>query len=122
MFEQAKSVPVQFMGDGLPATRRRVWESPWGKIGIAVCYDLSYARVMEDFVPSSAQGMIIPTMDLSSWGEYERRMLHGAGWLPIRSAEYGLPILGVWFLGRFATHGSILAESLQRQAIRARAR
>jgi len=40
VFEQAKSVPVQFMSDGLPAVERRVWESPWGKIGIAVCYGL----------------------------------------------------------------------------------
>ena len=50
VFSQAKSVPVQFMSDGLPATSRHVWESPWGKIGIAVCYDVSYGRVMDDFV------------------------------------------------------------------------
>jgi apolipoprotein N-acyltransferase len=98
VFEQAKSVPVQLMDDGLPATRRRVWQSPWGKIGIAVCYDLSYTRVMDDFVRQGAQGLIIPTMDAASWGAYERRMLHGR-LAPVRSAEYGIPIFGVWSSG-----------------------
>jgi predicted amidohydrolase len=87
---QAKSVPVQFMQDGLPADHRAVWNSPWGKIGIAVCYDLSYARVMDDFVRQGAQGLIVPTMDLTSWGSYERQMLHGR-MAPTRSAEYGIP-------------------------------
>jgi apolipoprotein N-acyltransferase len=98
VFNQAKSVPVQFMTDGLPAPERRVWQSPWGKIGIAVCYDLSYSRVMDDFVREGAQGLIIPTMDLAIWGQYERRMLHGR-MAPIRSAEYGIPTFGVWSSG-----------------------
>lgn len=97
-FEQAKSVPVQCTDDGLPATQRRVWNSPWGKIGIAVCYDLGYARVMDDFVRQGAQGLIIPTMDVTHWGEYERRMLHGRV-APIRSAEYAIPAFGVWSSG-----------------------
>ncbi|HEX4797071.1 MAG TPA: nitrilase-related carbon-nitrogen hydrolase [Humisphaera sp.] len=98
VFEQAKSVPVQFMGDGLAATQRRVWESPWGKIGIAICYDIGYSRAMDEFVRQGAQALIIPTMDLRSWGLYERRMLHGR-LAPIRSVEYGIPIFGVWSSG-----------------------
>ena len=98
VFSQAKSVPVQFMMDGLPADHRQVWNSPWGKIGIAVCYDLSYARVMDDFVRQGAQGLIVPTMDLTKWGEYERRMLHGR-MAPTRSAEYAIPTFGVWSSG-----------------------
>jgi apolipoprotein N-acyltransferase len=68
VFQQIKSVPVQFMADGLPAEHRRVWNSPWGKIGIAVCYDLSYAGVMDDFVRQGATGLIIPTEDSRGWG------------------------------------------------------
>ncbi|HEX3356792.1 MAG TPA: nitrilase-related carbon-nitrogen hydrolase [Tepidisphaeraceae bacterium] len=98
VFEQGKSVPVQCMDDGLSTPRRRVWESPWGKIGIAVCYDVSYTRVMDDFVHQGAQGLIIPTMDAAHWGEYERRMLHGR-MAPIRSAEYGIPVFSVWSSG-----------------------
>jgi apolipoprotein N-acyltransferase len=98
LFEQAKSVPVQFMDDGRPAPYRRVWPSPWGNIGIAVCYDLGYSRVMDDLVRQGARALIIPTMDDAKWGGYERRMLH-ARLAPIRSAEYGIPTFGVWSSG-----------------------
>jgi apolipoprotein N-acyltransferase len=98
VFWQAKSVPVQFMTDGLAAADRRVWDSPWGKIGLAVCYDISYARPMDDFVRQGARGLIIPTMDLTKWGEYERRQLHGR-MAPVRSAEYGIPVFSVWSSG-----------------------
>ena len=97
-FEQAKSVPVQFMSDGLPAESRRVWQSPWGPIGLAVCYDLGYASVMDDFVRQGARALIVPTMDLTSWGAYERRYLHGR-MAPVRSAEYGIATFGVWSSG-----------------------
>lgn len=98
VFSQCKSVPVQFMADGLPAIDRGVWESPWGGIGIAVCYDISYAQAMDDFVRRGAQGLIIPTMDLATWGRYEREMLHGR-LAPVRAAEYGIPVFGVWSSG-----------------------
>jgi apolipoprotein N-acyltransferase len=98
VFEQDKSVPVQFMDDGLPTTRRQVWTSPWGKIGIGICYDLSYARVMDDFVRQGAEGLIVPTMDPIHWGGFERRMLHGR-LAPIRAAEYAIPVFGVWSSG-----------------------
>ena len=47
VFRQVKAVPIQFFKDGLPATEQKVWDSPWGKIGICVCYDLSYTRVTD---------------------------------------------------------------------------
>ncbi len=113
IFEQAKSVPVQLMDDGLPAPDRHVWNSPWGKIGIGVCYDISYARVMDDFVRQGAQGIIVPTMDPVKWREYERRILHGR-LAPVRAAEYGIPIFGVWSSGvsqLVDRHGQIIATA-----------
>lgn len=98
VFEQAKSVPVQFMADGRPAPSRAVWASPWGNIGVCVCYDLSYARVTDDLVRQGAGGIIIPTMDVADWGEYERRRLHGRV-APLRSAEHAVPTFGVWSSG-----------------------
>jgi predicted amidohydrolase len=113
VFGQVKSVPVQLMDDGLPATSRRVWESPWGKIGVAVCYDVSYARVMDDFVRQGAQGLIIPIMDVMQWGAYERRMLHGR-LAPIRSAEYRIPTFTVWSSGESQlvdSSGQVIAKA-----------
>src|SRR2546430_7740250 len=86
------------MRDGTPAAERNVWDSPWGNIGIAICYDACYARVMDDFIRQGARGLIIPTMDVASWGGFERRMLHSRV-QPLRSAEYGIPTFGIWSSG-----------------------
>jgi apolipoprotein N-acyltransferase len=93
VFHQAKSVPIQFFQDGLPAPERKVWDSPWGRIGICVCYDLSYRRVVDDLIAQGAQGLIVPTMDMADWGKAQHR-LHGRV-APIRAAEYGVPIFRV---------------------------
>jgi apolipoprotein N-acyltransferase len=90
VFRQVKSVPIQFFQDGLPAPARKVWDSPWGRIGICVCYDLSYRRVVDDLIAQGAQALIVPTMDRADWGEAQHR-LHGRV-APIRAAEYGVPI------------------------------
>jgi apolipoprotein N-acyltransferase len=90
VFEQAKCVPIQFMNDGLPAPHQKVWDSPWGRIGLCICYDLSYTRVTDELVRQGAQALIVPTMDVETWGPYQH-WLHGRV-APIRAAEYGIPI------------------------------
>lgn len=90
IFRQAKSVPVQFMKDGLAATNQSLWQSPWGKLGFGICYDLSYTRVADELIRQGAQGLIFPTMDIQDWGEYEHR-LHGRI-APLRAAEFRVPV------------------------------
>ena len=90
VFAQAKSVPIQFFKDGLPAREQKLWHSPWGKIGLCVCYDLSYTRVTDELVRQGAQAIIAPTMDVRDWGARQHR-LH-ARVAPIRAAEYRIPI------------------------------
>lgn len=91
VFRQSKSVPVQFMSDGLPAQSQALWESPWGRIGIAICYDLSYSRVVDRLIELGAEALIVPTMDAEDWGPHEH-WLH-AKIAPIRAKEYGVPIV-----------------------------
>ena len=93
VFRQVKAVPIQFFKDGLPATEQRLWDSPWGKIGICVCYDLSYTRVADRLVELGAQALIVPTMDMADWGSSQHK-LH-AHIAPARATEYGLPIFRV---------------------------
>jgi len=93
VFKQAKSVPIQFFKDGLPAQKQEVWDSPWGKIGICICYDLSYTRVTDELVRQGAQLLIVPTMDMLEWGRHQHE-LH-ARVAPVRAAEYGIPIFRV---------------------------
>ena len=90
VFQQVKSVPIQFFIDGLPAPRQEVWDSPWGKIGICICYDLSYTRVTDRLVRQGAQLLIVPTMDVEYWGRHEHELHSRVA--PVRAAEYGLPI------------------------------
>jgi len=93
VFSQVKSVPIQFFKDGRPATEQKLWESPWGKIGFCICYDLSYRRVTDKLVRQGAQAIIVPTMDVADWGGYQHR-LH-ARIAPVRAAEFGVPIFRV---------------------------
>jgi apolipoprotein N-acyltransferase len=92
-FSQVKSVPIQFFRDGRAAREQRVWESPWGKIGICICYDLSYARVVDRLVEQEAELILAPTMDVENWGAAEHA-LHGRI-APARAAEYGISIVRV---------------------------
>jgi apolipoprotein N-acyltransferase len=93
VFKQAKCVPIQFFKDGLPATNQDIWNSPYGKIGMCICYDFSYTRVTDGLVNRGAQLLIIPTMDVEDWGRHEHE-LH-ARVAPVRAAEYGVPLFRV---------------------------
>ena len=112
VFSQAKSAPIQFFDDGEPAARQRVWESPWGKIGLCICYDLSFSRVTDELVRQGAQLLIVPTMDVVEWGQSEH-LLH-ARIAPMRAAEYRLPIFRLASSGisqSVASSGKVLAEA-----------
>jgi apolipoprotein N-acyltransferase len=90
IFQQPKAVPIQFFSDGLPAPGQAVWNSPWGKIGLCICYDLSYSRVTDRLIRQGARALIVPTMDVEDWG-MRQHALH-ARIAPVRAAEYGVPI------------------------------
>ena len=91
VFRQGKRVPIQFFKDGLPAPTQAVWDSPWGKLGICICYDLSYRRVVEGLFRLGAQAIIVPTMDVADWGEHQHRLNARIG--PARAREFGVPVI-----------------------------
>jgi apolipoprotein N-acyltransferase len=93
VFKQVKRVPIQFFRDGLPAPEQEVWNSPWGKIGFCICYDLSYTRVTDELVRQGAQLIICPTMDVDYWGRHQHELHSRVA--PVRAAEYGIPIFRV---------------------------
>jgi apolipoprotein N-acyltransferase len=112
VFRQGKSVPIQFFKDGLPAPKQTLWNSPWGKIGICVCYDLSYTRVTDRLIKMGAQMIIVPTMDVVDWGEHQHQ-LHALV-APVRAAEYGVPIFRLASSGisqAVDSHGVTLATA-----------
>lgn len=93
VFSQVKAVPIQFFKDGLPAPRQGIWHSPWGPIGLCVCYDLNFSRVVDRLARSGARALLVPTMDLESWGRHEHHL--NARLAPIRAAEYRIAIARV---------------------------
>lgn len=93
VFRQVKAVPIQFFADGLPAPEQRLWDSPWGKLGLCICYDLAYTRVTDRLVRLGAQAIIAPTMDVAEWGAREHE-LH-ARIARARAAEYAVPVFRV---------------------------
>jgi apolipoprotein N-acyltransferase len=93
VFSQGKSVPIQFFKDGLPAKEQKLWDSPWGKLGFCICYDLSYTRVTDRLIRLGAEALIVPTMDVVDWGQHQHEM--HARVAPVRAAEYGVPIFRV---------------------------
>jgi len=109
VFRQAKSVPIQFFKDGLPAPEQSMWNSPWGKIGLCICYDLSYTRVTDELIRQGAQLLIVPTMDVAEWGRYQHELHSRVA--PLRATEYGVPIF------RLASSGISQAVGLNGQVI-----
>jgi apolipoprotein N-acyltransferase len=112
VFKQGKRVPIQFFRDGLPAPEQKVWNSPWGKIGLCVCYDLSYTRVTDELLRQGAQLLIIPTMDVSDWGRHQHELHSRVA--PVRAAEYGIPIFRVASSGisqAVTSDGRVIAQT-----------
>src|SRR5205085_10518964 len=67
VFRQAKSMPIQFFNDGLPAREQKLLDSPWGKLGRWICYDFSYMKVTAQLVRLGAQHWTVPTMHVWDW-------------------------------------------------------
>jgi apolipoprotein N-acyltransferase len=112
-FQQGKCVPIQFFHDGLPAPAQKLWDSPWGKIGFCVCYDLSYTRVTDELVRQGAQMLIVPTMDVEYWSRHEHELHTRVA--PVRAAEYGIPIFRLASSGisqAVSKDGEVLAQAL----------
>ena len=110
IFKQVKSVPIQFFKDGLPAPKQEIWNSPWGKIGICICYDLSYRHVVDNLIAQGAQLLIVPTMDVVDWGQHQHE-LH-ARIAPMRASEYHIPIFRLCSSGisqAVDANGSVIA-------------
>lgn len=108
---QAKSMPIQFFDDGMPAAIQQVWNSPWGRIGICICYDQNYVIVTDPLAAQDMQALLIPTMDVIQWGPYQHQL--SARLAATRAAEYGVPVFRLASSGVSVAHdhqGHLLAK------------
>lgn len=82
---QAKSQPVQFFDDGLPAASQEALPTPWGGLGVLICYDLDYPALARNLTLRGAGLLAAPTMDARHWGPVQHAQ-HVA-MAPLRAVE-----------------------------------
>jgi apolipoprotein N-acyltransferase len=69
---QAKSVPVPFFEDGNPARTQTTLQMPFGRAGVAICYDATFTDISRRLVAAGAELLVIPVMDPEHWPPQER--------------------------------------------------
>ncbi|MBI5365836.1 MAG: hypothetical protein HZA54_02265 [Planctomycetes bacterium] len=84
---QAQSQPIQFFDDGLPAERRVPLTTPWGPVGVLICYDLDFPGFARELVQGGAELLLAPTMDVREWGETQHAQHFAMP--PLRAVETG---------------------------------
>jgi len=82
-----KNHPVQFFSDGVPGGEYPTFETDFGRLGIAICYDMDFAPVFRRLVGNGAEVLAVPTYDAIWWGELQHDQ-HSA-MAQARAAEVG---------------------------------
>jgi predicted amidohydrolase len=73
-----------------------VWDSPWGRLGLATCYDLRFPELFRALVDAGAIGFLVPT------GWPERRIARWDVLARARAIENQAWLVGVNAVGRHA--------------------
>ena len=71
--EYRKANPVQFFNDGVPGRSSPVFDTPLGKLGIAICYDMDFPWVMRRLTQGGAELLAVPTYDAMWWGKLQHQ-------------------------------------------------
>lgn len=80
-----KNHPVHFFNDGIPGKSAIPIDTPLGKIGAPVCFDLDFQDVVRRMSLAGAEVIVAPTMDSKSWSA--RQHLQHAQLFRHRAAE-----------------------------------
>ncbi|MBI5201369.1 MAG: hypothetical protein HY925_07270 [Elusimicrobia bacterium] len=85
-----KSHPIPFIEDKhlRPNPAPRPVDSPLGRLGVLLCYDLDFedsARLMASF---GAEALVVPNLDPREWGPWQHRQ--HSDMAPLRAVETGL--------------------------------
>ena len=83
----AKTHPIQFFSDGVPGHAFPSFNTPVGRLGIAICYDFDYAGTVRKLIRNGAEVLVAPTYDSTEWPEVQH--LQHARMAQARAAESG---------------------------------
>jgi len=84
-----KRHPIQFVENRLPAgPMPRAIDSPAGRLGIQICYDLDFEDGTRHLVRDGAQMLLVPNEDPWEWTDWQH--LQHSAMAPMRAVESGL--------------------------------
>ena len=83
-----KNHPVPMFRDGTPGSDARVFTAPFGRAGVAICYDLDSPDVSLRLARGGAQLLLAPSDNPGTWGKVQNAQQRQI--LRMRSAETGL--------------------------------
>jgi apolipoprotein N-acyltransferase len=66
-----KQHPIQFFSDGVPGRKRGLFDTPAGRLGVAICYDFDFAGTARRLVHGGAQILVVPTYDAAGWSSLQ---------------------------------------------------
>jgi len=91
--EYHKMQPVPLMVDGVPGSDYKVFDTPHGRLGVAICYDADFAWICRRLVANGAEVLAVPILDPEHWGARMRRQ-HVAATV-LRAIENGRYVLRI---------------------------
>lgn len=86
-----KTHPIQFFADGVPGDSYPVFDTPAGRIGVAICYDFDYASTSRRLIERGAEVLVVPTVDSEDWPVVQHRQ--HAHMARVRAAEAACPVI-----------------------------
>ncbi len=76
-----------------PGDKPRVWQTPWGRVGVAICYDIRFPDLFESLAGRGVDYIVIPAafplVRIDDWCELLRQ----------RAQEVGVPVIGINSVG-----------------------
>jgi apolipoprotein N-acyltransferase len=63
-----KNHPVHFVRDGVAGTDANTFPTPFGRIGVAICFDLDYPEVARRLTDNGAEALLVPSDNPPEWG------------------------------------------------------
>jgi len=91
--EYHKIQPVPLMRDGVPGSDYKVFDTPQGRLGVAICYDADFTWICRRLVTNGAEVLAVPILDPERWGARMRRQ-HVAATI-LRAIENGRYVLRI---------------------------
>lgn len=70
--KHVKNHTVHLINDGIKGTEAKALNSPLGKLGVAICFDMDYSDVAQRLAADGAEVFLVPNMDPGEWGPVQQ--------------------------------------------------